>query len=87
MTDYNNNYSSDVQGLALNVWDASSGPDPEWLMAIYLDTSYGIETNCDLAFNPTPEQIARYLEISDDSDWWVDNSDPDFNYILWGIRP
>lgn len=72
-------------GLALNVWNNSYTATPDWRMAIYLDKRTGTDTSEYISIErPTPDQIDRYLEISQDSDWWVYDLDPKFDYILFG---
>lgn len=71
-----------VIGLGLNVWTEDHG----WRMTIYPDTPDGTDSSQYISLDPTREQIDRYLEISQDDDWWVYDKHPDFAYILWGTR-
>lgn len=73
--------STNVDGLVLNVWDDE---DRGWQMAIYPDTAEGIDTQQYISIKPTPEQIERYLELSEDSDWWT-GATRSINYILAGV--
>lgn len=73
--------SNSVGGLMLNVWD---NEDRGWQMAIYPDTAIGVDTKQYLLIKPTEDQIQRYLQISQDDDWWVRHNHPDFRFILWG---
>ena len=75
--------STDVVGLSLNVWD---NEDRGWQMAIYPDTEHGIDSHQYILIKPTEAQIARYLEISQDSDWWTDDASAEFNYVLRGEK-
>lgn len=75
--------STDVLGLSLNVWD---NEDRGWQMAIYPDTAYGVDSSQYILIKPTEAQIERYLEISSDSDWWTDDQEEHFNYILRGAK-
>lgn len=70
-------------GFALNVWVAEEDEIWIWKMAIYPVTETGIDTSVFIPINPTVAQIERYLQITKDSDWWVNSADPDFAYILW----
>lgn len=71
--------------LDLNVW--FDEVKNIWKMAVYGVGSNG-ETNYDnyVRIEATPERVARYLEISEDSDWWTSSTDPDFLYITTGER-
>lgn len=76
-------YNTDVVGLALNVFNDATEDNPDnWKFSIYLDTSEGIDSGSFMTFIPTDDQLSRYLQISQDDDWWVGNRDSDFNYIL-----
>lgn len=70
-----------IEQLALNIWDDE---ERGWRMAVYPITADGLETSVYWAFTPSKDQIIRYLQLSEDSDWWVYNNHPDFNYILTG---
>lgn len=72
-----------LTGFGLNVWTEDHG----WRMAIYPDTPDGTDSSQYISFNPTRSQIDRYLEVSQDDDWWVYDRHPHFGYILWGDRP
>jgi hypothetical protein len=82
---------TDFEGFALNVWSPSDNDndDPlhwDWKLALYADRSTGIDTSNYLPLEPSPDQIRRYLELSQDADWWVSDNDADFHYILWGTH-
>ena len=76
-----------ITGFGLNVWNDSDNDTPVWKMAIYNDYAGQTDTSEWMTMEATPERVARYLEISQDDDWWVYNGDNDFHYILWGVRP
>lgn len=67
-------------GLALNVFDL----DGAWHFTIYTDTDRGVDTSKHLSINPSDEQVARYLSIANDDDWWTYDYEADFNFILRG---
>jgi len=74
-----------ITGFGLNVWDDSPAHEPPlWLMAVYPDYDGHTDSDTWLRVEATPERVARYLEITDDDDWWVYDQDPQFHYILWG---
>lgn len=76
-----------ITGLGLNVWNSASGDEPDnWRMAIYPDGPNGTDSSQYISFDPTANQVKRYLEIAQDDDWWVYDRHPDFGYILWGDR-
>lgn len=70
------------RGLALNVF--LDDVTQHWHFTIYNDTTDGIETSHYLSIDPSDEQIERYLEISEDDDWWTFDYESDFKYILRG---
>lgn len=74
----------EVIGLALNVWQRELN---DWRMAVYPDTRLGVDTKAPMSFTPTKDQLERYLEISQDDDWWTYSSTPEFLYILQGVKP
>ena len=78
--------STDVDGLALNVWFTGDDETVKWQMAIYPDTAHGIDSSQYILIDPTPEQIERYNELSQDSDWWTDDQSAEFNYVLRGEK-
>lgn len=72
-----------IEQLALNVWDDE---DQDWQMAIYPVLANGTDTSTHWVFKPTRDQVVRYLQISQDSDWWTYSLSPDFHYILTGTK-
>lgn len=72
-----------IEQLALNVWDDE---DRDWQMAIYPVTADGIDTSNYWAFKPTRDQVIRYLQITEDTDWWAYSLSPDFHYVLSGTK-
>lgn len=78
---------TELDGLALNVWYTGDNETPAWQMAIYpWSRADGTDSSQYIEFKPTSEQIERYLELSQDSDWWVHSAHPDYEYILFNIK-
>jgi len=69
--------------LALNVWNDGE----QWKMAIYGVYDGSTDTSHWHNIEVTEARLNRYLELSQDDDWWVYSGHPDFYYIWLGERP
>lgn len=69
--------------LDLNVWH--DGDD--WRMTLYMAVDGFLVSDKWVKIKATKERVERYLQISEDHDWWTDNTTDDFYYILFGIKP
>lgn len=67
----------------LNVWYDGE----QWKMALYTAVDGFVVSDKWVKIKATRDRILRYFEITQDEDWWTDNTTQDFYYILFGIKP
>lgn len=76
--------NQELTALDLNVWWDQDYQNYRFTMY----SVYGHETKTSefKRLDTTPERVQRYLQVSEDDDWWTSNLEDDFYYILWGEK-